>query len=33
VRGLIVCEAVGIGPAWYQGGATEQNALPRTTPL
>jgi transposase len=29
---LIVCEAVGIDPAWYQGGATEQNALPRATP-
>jgi transposase len=29
---LIICEAVGIDPAWYQGGATEQNSLPRTTP-
>jgi hypothetical protein len=29
---LIICEAVGIDPAWYQGVATEQNALPRTTP-
>jgi hypothetical protein len=28
----IVCEAVGIDPAWYQGGATGQNSLPRTTP-
>jgi hypothetical protein len=28
----IVCEAVGIDPAWYQGGATEQNSLPRATP-
>src|SRR5215471_17669521 len=24
----IVCEAVGIDPAWYQGGATGQNSLP-----
>ena len=30
---LIVCEAVGIDPAWYQGKATEQNSLPRATPL
>jgi transposase len=29
---LIICEAVGIDPAWYQGVATGQNALPRTTP-
>jgi transposase len=28
----IVCEAVGIDPAWYHGGATEQNSLPHTTP-
>jgi transposase len=29
---LLVCEAVGIDPAWYQGAATEQNSPPRTTP-
>jgi hypothetical protein len=29
---LLVCEALGIDPAWYQGGATGQNALSRTTP-
>jgi transposase len=29
---LIICEAVGIDPAWYQGGAPEQNSLLRTTP-
>jgi hypothetical protein len=29
---LLVCEAVGIDPAWYHGGATEQNARPRTIP-
>ena len=29
---LIVCEAVGIDPAWYQGVTTGQNSLPRTTP-
>ena len=29
---LLVCEALGIDPAWYPGGATEQNSLPRTTP-
>src|SRR5262245_53274639 len=29
---LIVGEAVGIDPAWYPGGATEQHALPRATP-
>ena len=29
---LLVCEAVGIDPAWYHGGATEQNSRPRTTP-
>jgi hypothetical protein len=23
---------VGIDPAWYQGGTSEQNSLPRTTP-
>jgi hypothetical protein len=28
----IVCEAVGMDPAWYQGGATGQNSLPRATP-
>ena len=29
---LLVCEAVGSDPAWYQGRATGQNALPRATP-
>jgi hypothetical protein len=29
---LIICEAVGIEPAWYHGVATEQNSLPRITP-
>jgi transposase len=29
---LIVCEAVGIDPVWYQGAATGQNSLPHTTP-
>src|SRR5262245_12607811 len=29
---LLVCEAVGIDPAWYHGGATEQNSRPRATP-
>ena len=29
---LLICEAVGIDPAWYQGGTTGQNSLPRTTP-
>ena len=29
---LIVCEAVGIDPACYQGRATGQNSLPRATP-
>jgi transposase len=29
---LIICEAVGIDPAWYQGVATAQNSLLRTTP-
>jgi transposase len=29
---LIVCEALGIDPAWYQGVTTGQNSLPRTTP-
>jgi hypothetical protein len=28
----IICEAVGIHPAWYQGGATGQNSPPPTTP-
>jgi transposase len=28
----LVCDAVGIDQAWYQGGATEQNSLPTTTP-
>jgi transposase len=28
----IICEAVGIDPVWYQGAATGQNSLPRTTP-
>jgi transposase len=28
----MVCEAVGIDQAWYQGGTTEQNSLPWTTP-
>jgi hypothetical protein len=28
----IICEAVGIDPGWYQGAATGQNSLPRTTP-
>ena len=28
----IVCEAVGIDQAWYQGVATGQNSLPWTTP-
>ena len=28
----IVCDAVGIDPAWYQGRATGQNSLPRATP-
>jgi transposase len=28
----IVCKAVGIDQAWYQGAATGQNSLPRTTP-
>jgi transposase len=28
----LVCEAVGIDQAWYQGGATGQNSLPTTTP-
>jgi transposase len=28
----IVCEAMGIDPAWYQGVAMGQNSLPRTTP-
>ena len=27
---LIVCEAVGIDPAWYQGAAMGQNSLPPT---
>jgi transposase len=29
---LIVCEAVGIDPAWYQGRAAGQNSPPRATP-
>ena len=29
---LIICEAMGIDPVWYQGAATGQNSLPRTTP-
>jgi transposase len=29
---LIICEAVGIDPAWYQGGATGQNSLAPATP-
>ena len=29
---LIVCEAVDIDPAWYQGAGTGQNSRPRTTP-
>ena len=29
---LTVCQAVGIDPIWYQGAATGQNSLPRTTP-
>jgi hypothetical protein len=29
---LIVCDAVGIDQACYQGVATRQNSLPRTTP-
>src|SRR4029450_4300304 len=29
---LLICDAVGIAPAWYQGVATGQNSLLRTTP-
>jgi transposase len=29
---LLVCDAVGIDQAWYQGAATEQNSPPWTTP-
>jgi hypothetical protein len=29
---LLVCEAVSIDPAWYEGAATGQNSRPRTTP-
>ena len=29
---LLVCDAVGIDQAWYQGVVTGQNSLPRTTP-
>jgi hypothetical protein len=29
---LLLCTAVDIAPAWYQGVAAEQNSLPRTTP-
>jgi hypothetical protein len=28
----LICGAVGIAQAWYQGAATGQNSLPRTTP-
>ena len=28
----MVCEAVGIDQAWYQGAVPGQNSLPRTTP-
>ena len=28
----IVCDAVGIDQAWYQGAATEENSPPWTTP-
>src|SRR5215475_9039885 len=29
---LLICDAVGIAQGWYQGVATGQNSLPRTTP-
>jgi transposase len=29
---LLICVAVGVDPAWYQGVAAEQNSLPHTTP-
>lgn len=29
---LLICDAVAIAQAWYQGVATGQNSLPRTTP-
>jgi hypothetical protein len=29
---LLVCDAVGIDQAWYQGAGPGQNSLPRTTP-
>ena len=29
---LLICDAVGIAQAWYQGVATGQNSLPRTIP-
>ena len=29
---LLVCDAVGIDHAWYQGVEMGQNSLPRTTP-
>jgi hypothetical protein len=29
---LLVCDAVGLDQAWYQGATTEQNSPPRTTP-
>ena len=29
---LLICEAVGIDPAWYQGAAPGQNSRPRTVP-
>jgi hypothetical protein len=28
----LLCDAVGMTQAWYQGVATGQNSLPRTTP-
>jgi hypothetical protein len=29
---LLICEAVGIDPAWYQAAAAGQNSRPRTAP-
>jgi hypothetical protein len=29
---LIICEAMGLDPIWYQEAVTGQNSLPRTTP-
>src|SRR5215211_690187 len=29
---LLICEAVGLDPAWYQGAAPGQNSRPRTVP-